>query len=330
MISIDLLDLDLTGVLLHPDRGTPVAIDAIPDLLETALHLGDDTTDIFVYVHGWRTPVDRAEQAAQKLFELVEGLQCEQPQRYPRLSSFRPQFICVRWPSASRPTAAGYRMIRDRAAAMSASGHAAHVLASLLGYFNERRRPPESGPEVLKSAYGQYLHCVGHSFGGRFLAHAIIEASARQLDRPDTLSWQWGSNDYPWTADSFTIFQMAAPAEAFDDSPFSALLGDTMLNAPIALTFSRHDRALGLWHRKAEKGRNGIGYLGATAPKAEIFSTALKSPLVPYVFPDQSKRIMNVDAGGVYRSTLKVEGAHSDYFWPESAHLLLSLAEAAR
>ncbi|WP_406730078.1 hypothetical protein [Streptomyces sp. NBC_01794] len=50
------------------------------------------------------------------------------------------------------------------------------MLASILGYFNEHRTLPEPSPDVFRSSFGQYLHCIGHSFGGRFLTHAIDQA----------------------------------------------------------------------------------------------------------------------------------------------------------
>ncbi|MBT2382469.1 alpha/beta hydrolase [Streptomyces sp. ISL-11] len=301
------------------------------DVLEEHLALDEDTTDIFLYVHGWRTTPEKAEDAAMRLFRMVEDLQRGRPDHYPRIAEFRPRYLCVRWPAKSPPTTAGYRAVRERAAAMSHDGQAAHVLACLLGYFNDHREFPAPGPDVMRSAGGQYLHCVGHSFGGRFLSHAIMEASSRPAEGPDTLSWPWSSETYPWTVDSLTVFQMAAPSDAFAHPPFSGLLSDNVLNAPIALTFSPRDRALGLWHRQTENGKNGIGHHGATDPSEHLHTMPLHVPSVPYAFPDPPARILNVDATEIYReSGLRVEGAHSDFFHPESAHLLLTLADHAR
>ncbi len=329
MTVVDLLDLDDSGHLLDPQRGHPVPTEQVPAAIEKHLRLRDDTTDIFLYVHGWRTSAERAEQAATRLFRLMEDLSEQQPHAYPRIGPFRPQYVCVRWPSHSAATKAGYRAIRDRTAAMARSGHASHVLAATMGYFNDRRTPPEPGPDVLRSSYGQYLHAIGHSFGGRFLCHAIEQASSRLAEGPDTFAWPWKSEAYPWTLDSLTVFQMAVPAHAFTTAPYARLLDDSVLNAPVTMTFSSHDRALGLWHRQTEDGSNGIGYLGATGPVEDLHTMSLHRVTDSYSFP--ATRLINVDASAYYRSSpLRIEGAHSDYFHPESAHLLLSLANRAR
>ncbi|WP_171110410.1 MULTISPECIES: alpha/beta hydrolase [Streptomyces] len=329
MTTVDLLDLNDTGHLLDPEHGAPVASEQVSAVIEKHLRLHEETTDIFLYVHGWRTSNDKAEKAAARLFQLVEDLAEQQPHAYPRISPFRPQYVCVRWPSGSAATKTGYRTIRDRTAAMAHSGHASHVLAAVLGYFNERRTLPETGPDVLRSSYGQYLHAVGHSFGGRFLTHAIEQTSNRLTDGPDTFTWPWKSNTYPWTLDSLTIFQMAVPADAFTTGPYACLLNDSVLNAPITMTFSPHDRALGLWHRQTENGHNGIGFLGATGPQEHLHTMPLQLTTDSYAFP--ASRLINIDASAYYRSSpLRIEGAHSDYFRPESAHLLLSLANHAR
>ncbi|MEU1268516.1 hypothetical protein [Streptomyces sp. NPDC005799] len=329
MTVVDLLDLDDSGHLLDPDHGGRVPSEQVSTAIEKHLRLHDDTTDIFLYVHGWRTDADKAEQAATRLFQLIEDLSAQQPDAYPRISPFRPQYVCVRWPSSSAPTKAGYRTIRDRTAAIAHSGHASHVLAAVLGYFNEHRTLPEPGPDVLRGSYGQYLHAIGHSFGGRFLCHAIEQASNRLTDGPDTFAWLWKSDAYPWTLDSLTVFQMAAPADAFTAAPYARLLDDSVLNAPVTMTFSPHDRALGLWHRQTEDGSNGIGFLGATGPREHLHTTFLHRTTDVYAFP--TSRLINIDANSYYRSSpWRIEGAHSDYFHPESAHLLLSLANHAR
>lgn len=238
MTTVDLLDLNDTGHLLDPEHGAPVPSEQVPAVIEKHLRLHEETTDIFLYVHGWRTSNDKAEKAAARLFQLVEDLAEQQPHAYPHISPFRPQYVCVRWPSGSAATKTGYRTIRDRTAAMAHCGHASQVLAAVLGYFNERRTLPEAGPDVLRSSYGQYLHAVGHSFGGRFLTHAIEQASNRLTDGPDTFAWPWKSDTYPWTLDSLTVFQMAVPADAFTTAPYARLLDDSVLNAPVTMTFS--------------------------------------------------------------------------------------------
>ncbi|HET6354882.1 hypothetical protein [Streptomyces sp.] len=323
------LDLNTEGKLLHPSNRTPLTAEEIPPEVERHLRLDPKTTDIFLYVHGWRTKPDGAAEAAQRLFTLTEDLLEQQPHHYPRLRPFHPRYICVRWPSHSAPTPSGYRTIRDRAASMSDPGHAPRVLAAILGYYNKHRHTPEPGPDTLRTAKGQYLHAIGHSFGGRFLTHAIAQASNKLSQGPHTLGWAWRNNAYPWTLDSLTVFQMALPHDAFAQQPYSRLLADNVLNAPIAMTFSPYDRALGLWHRRTEDQKDGIGYNGATTPIEHLHTLPLHTVADPYEFP--ASRLINIDASSRYRSSpLKIEGAHSDYFHRESAHLLLSLANQAR
>jgi hypothetical protein len=327
------LDLDVEGNLLHPRTGEAVTPADVKDVLDEHLWLDKRTTDIFLHVHGWRTGPTDAAGRARRLNVLVHDVYEANSGNYVGLENFSAQFVCVRWPSASKTGLGGYRKIRERAALMSTRGQAAHVLAVMLGYLNEERELPRAGPDTLRTASGQYLHCVGHSFGGRFLSHAIIEASARlreAREEPDVLSWPWTSDAYRWTADSLTVFQMAVPADAFAAAPYAELLSESVLNAPVVMTFSPHDRALGLWHRQAEGGRNGIGFLGATAPADDIRTLQLLDVNTPYRFPDPPVRLINVDARAYYRASLRFEGAHSDYFRPQSAHLLLSLAARAR
>jgi hypothetical protein len=326
---VTLFDLNAEGMLLHPRSGIPLTAQQVPIQLERHLRLDADTSDIFLYVHGWRTKPDAAADAASRLFQLVDQVRGKQAHHYPRLNPFRPKYICIRWDALSRPTPNGYRTVRDRAAAMSESGHAARVLAAILGYYNQQRRLPVPGPSSLQTAEGQYLHAVGHSFGGRFLAHAITQASTKLPAGPDTLAWNFRSEQYPWTLDSFTVFQMALPHDAFAHAPYNRVLHDNVLNAPVAMTFSPHDRALGRWHRITEDGKDGIGYAGATAPTDQLRTLHLHSISETYEFP--AVRLLNIDASDRYRSSAaRIEGAHSDYFHAESAHLLLSLANQAR
>jgi hypothetical protein len=209
---------------------------------------------------------------------------------------------------------------------MMTNGHAADVLAQLLGYFNAYRQLPGS-PATLRNATGQFLHCVGHSFGGRFLVEAVQAAAD---SRPSVLGWNRSNPRYPYTVDTLLVFQMAAPPDVFARR-FERIMYDAPINGPIALTHSRADRATGLWHRLAE-GTPGIGYSGALEPAHHIGSTQLRVPDVKYQHDEFDSRIVNVDATWRYRRGCiwLPAGAHSDIWYPESAHLLLSLANFAR
>ncbi|GAQ58370.1 hypothetical protein [Streptomyces acidiscabies] len=328
------IDLDKQG-RLTTGKGTPVPVNRVADHLATLLPLPTWATDIHVYVHGWQTPPAQATKAATQLLAQAVELYAKTPDRYPGLKAdgYRPWCVVVRWPSSSlSKLKGGYTRIRDRAHAMSAEGkgHAPYVIGHLLGYLDGVRGDPKA-PPVLAGRSGKYLHLMGHSFGGRFLCEAVQRAA----EPPKTLGW---STPYdprrPFTVDSMLIFQMAAPRDAFT-THFDTLFPTPThpgapLRGPLVLTHSRWDRATGFWHLRAEKAP-GIGHSGAGAAPVPQFSTKLLRTTVPYPQLALDHRLVNVDADWLYRgSPLNPTGAHSDFHHPESAHLLLTLAERSR
>lgn len=317
-----IVDLDERGDVL--DDGRPVPPAAVPGFLRSWLAIPETATDIIVFAHGWRTSRRAAEERARRFFALVEA--AHDPGRYPNLDTWSGYHVIVRWPSMSNPFPWGYRRIRDRAHAMTTEGRAALVLGQLLGYLNTRRRLP-GGPPTLRNAAGQYLHCVGHSFGGRFLVEAVQAAAD---ERPPVLGWNRANPRYPYTVDTLLVFQMAARPDVFTGR-FARVLADAPINGPIALTNSRADRATGLWHRLAE-GTPGIGHVGVESPPQHVTSVRLREVDQPYTRAELAERIVNVDANWRFRRGLRWHpaGAHSDIWYPESAHMLLSLANLAR
>nr|WSW65747.1 hypothetical protein OG461_05830 [Streptomyces sp. NBC_00995] len=328
-LPVDLIDLDKDGHLLPAKGRTAIPDTDVAPYLEDHLRLREDTTDIFVFVHGWRTKPDAALDHARKLFGHIEALMQQQQHAYHRIRTFRPQYIAVRWPARDRKLPLDYEPVKKRTQTMSEDGHVPRVLGAILGYLNTHRDTPEPGPESLPSAYGQYLHCTGHSFGSRVLLHGILDATTRLgKGGPETLSWNWSDSTYPWTLDSLTLFQPALPADAFAHTPYTKILDPNLLNAPIAMTYSPADTALGTWHVKKE-GQVAIGHLGASEPHEHIAQITLQDIATPYTFP-QGHRLLNVDASTLYTQGRYPVGAHSDFLRPESAHLLLSLANSAR
>ncbi|MFJ8976722.1 hypothetical protein [Streptomyces sp. NPDC102282] len=329
------VDLDEQGRLRTPED-VPVPVDRVADHLARRLRIPEWATDIHVYVHGWRTPPATAARSATKLLSQAMDLWTARPDRYPGLSDgYRPWSVVVRWPSSSRPTLGGYRLIRDRAHSMSAEGqgHAPYVIGHLLGYLDAGRVDPRAS-SVLANRNGQYLHLTGHSFGGRFLC----EAMQRAAERPPVLGWSTPYDSRrPFTVDSALIFQMAAPRDAFvrhyaDLFPSGEHPG-APLRGPLVLTHSRWDRATGFWHLRAER-QPGIGHSGAGPAPVPQFSTTLLGTDTPYPPHVLDHRVVNVNADGLYRGSrltrLSPAGAHSDFLRPESAHLLLTLAERSR
>ncbi|MGW5717076.1 hypothetical protein ACWEVP_12995 [Amycolatopsis sp. NPDC003865] len=322
-----LLDLDDHGDFLDPETGSPVPPEAVPRFLTRWLAVPADATDIVVFVHGWRTTRATADRRARQFFDLVEARYDAGRDDYPGLGRWQGCYVIVRWPSMSNPFLSGYRRIRDRAHAMTTGGHAAQALGHLLGYLNAERQLPD-GPASLRTVSGQYLHCVGHSFGGRFVVEAVQAAAG---DGPPVLGWNRADARYPYTVDTLLVFQMAARPDVFTDR-FAPVLENAPINGPIVLTRSRADRATGLWHRLAEGGVRGIGHVGALAPAEHVGATELHDLATPYRRSELGRRIVNVDAERRFRRGRwwNPAGAHSDIWYPESAHLLLSLAELAR
>ena len=164
-----------------------VPLPELPEYLLQKVVLPPGVTDVFVWVHGWRTDLETANQNARRLFHAIEAVQAAHALRYPRLGAFRPGFLAVHWPSMSSATFSGYKRIRDRAKAMTDQGYAEFFLASLLGYLDSFGGSAAGESEgTLQSARGFYIHCIGHSFGGRFLTAAVRAAATPKS--PNTLS----------------------------------------------------------------------------------------------------------------------------------------------
>jgi hypothetical protein len=325
--QIVVLDLDESGSFIEFTSKKRIRLQLLANRLKQVVPIRSDITDIIVYVHGWRNTPERAANSARILAKLVRDQVTANSARYPRLGNFKPLYIVIRWPSQSNPFPGGYRRIRDRAHAMTTDGHAEFVLAHILGYLNSERIPPSNAAPTLQTSGGQYLHCVGHSFGGRFICEAIMAA-----DNPvaPALAWPWTDTRHPYTCDTLLIFQMATRPDDFERR-YAKLLAHSAISGPVVLTFSGADRALSLWHRLIER-TSGLGAHGATAPSEAIQTLRLPQASEQFTIDPVAGRIVNVDCTWRFRHghLSRVEGAHSDFWYPESANLLLSLAEAAR
>lgn len=335
-IPVTVVNLDADGRLISPWNGLPVASDLIADHLASYLNVPEYATDIYVYVHGWRTTHEAATAQAQWLLTMAVRQHEAQRGNYRALdeSGYRPWVVAVCWPSHSSRSPWGYRKIRDRAHEMGVQGkgEAALVLAHLLGYLDEKRAP--FGPPVIGTLTGQFLHLCGHSFGGRFLCEAV-QWAAHSSRGPGLLGWSYDVNpQQPFTVDSLLVFQMAAPRDAFAEVfpalfPVEGRNGRAPLAGPIVLTHSRYDRANGIWHRRAE-GSLGIGHSGARRAPAYVHNVPMLALDRSYTMADLDHRIVNVDASWRFKKGNLFSGAHSDIAHPESVHLLLSLAALSR
>lgn len=322
---MQLVDLDLDGRLLAPTpRGPrPVPGDRLLDHFTQELTAPGWATDLLVYVHGWQTSPDSSLTAVRHLLELAARQHEDRPELYPALRPWQPWTVLIRWPSRSLPSLGGYRRIRDRAHAMSTRGHAPRVIGQLLGYL-DLTRPGPAAPAVLGTRDGTYLHVIGHSFGCRFVCEAVQWAA----DEPPTLGWSTPRPPgRPFTVDSMLLLQMAAPRDAFATT-FTAL-GTAPLHGPVVATYSQHDRANGFWHLRAEK-RAGIGYAGIGTAPAPVSGILMHDTGTAYPVADLDHRFVSVDASKVFTHGSGLAGAHSDHLRPETAHLLLSLANHSR
>jgi len=327
---VQTVDLGTDGWLLEDTTNglEPVPADRLRDHFSEELTPPEWATDVFVYVHGWQTDAQSALSAVQRLMALTMRQYEVRSKLYPRLTEelpFAPWTVLIRWPSRSFPSLGGYRRIRDRAHAMSTHGHAARVIGQLLGYLDSSRADPATAG-VLANRDGQYLHLVGHSFGCRFLCEAV-QWAADEGD-PATLAWSTPAPlGRPFTADSMLLLQMAAPRDAFAET-FTALT-EAPLRGPVVATYSQHDRATGFWHLRAEK-RAGVGYAGIGTAPAPVSSIRMLRADEAYARDALDHRFVSVDASDVFTRGNGAAGAHSDHLRPESAHLLLSLADHSR
>ncbi|HYR27627.1 MAG TPA: hypothetical protein VEU30_04135 [Thermoanaerobaculia bacterium] len=329
------LELNDRGAYIRDD-GSQVPVADLTSYLHERIVLPKGVTDVFVWVHGWRNDRERAIRTGRRLFNAITVQQKRDTARYPAAAPFVPAFVLVRWPSESNPLPWGYRKIRDRARNLTEKGAAEFFLAALLGYLDHDR----AVRTTLQSAAGFYIHCVGHSFGGRFLTAAI--GAAANPESPATLSLlnQIGqqqratlgaaSSAFQFNVDSLLVFQMAAGSSSFADH-LRKLVDEAPIHGPVVLTHSRHDRANCLWHRAGENGERAIGCEGAREPADRAHGIAFKPLEQDYSRDDlYAHDITNVDANWAFTSGGIAEGAHSDFWWEESIHLLLSVVNHAR
>lgn len=325
-----MLYLDESGRFIDSTREgdiSTVAASDLPEFFRAGLsgRLKPNTTDVFIWVHGWQNDEIRAITSARRLFANLEDWFISESAKYPDIEKMVPAFVAVHWPSTSMPGLGGYKKIRDRAKTMTTQGEAEFFLASLLGYLDAENERTDR--KVLRSKGGHYIHCLGHSFGGRFLT-AAIKAAAKPEARVRKLLAAQRKTGFPFNVDTLCVLQMAAGSDAFG-SEFSELLNDSPMCGPIVLTHSSSDRALCTWH-VASEFEAGIGCRGAMQPSNRIGAVTLKDTSTGYTAADFAKDITNVDASSVYLTGGWTEGGHSDFWHPQTLHLIASLVEQAR
>jgi hypothetical protein len=323
--------LDDSGRFIDPeDEGTGetrvIGADELPAFLKRSIALPDHVTDVFVWVHGWQNDELRAVDTAKRLFANLTDWFKREHARYPNLGTVVPGYVAVHWPSSSLPTLSGYTKIRNRAKRMTTEGEAEFFLASLLGYL-DRGNVRASDRKVLRARDGFYMHCLGHSFGGRFLTAAIKAAAAPAVRTRKVLAAAHRETGFDFNVDSLCVLQMAAGNKTFQ-TEFSELLTGPLCG-PIILTHSTSDKALCTWHRLSEF-EPGIGCEGAVEPRDRIGSVMMRAIDLPYSSADFSKDITNVNASPYFVGGGWVEGAHSEFWHTETLHLIASVVAQVR
>lgn len=331
-----MLYLDETGRFIDPageegDEPRQVSEEELPRFLKRNIELPKGVTDVFIWVHGWQNDELRANTTARRLFANLDDWFHREGSRYPNMGKVVPAFIAVHWPSSSTPGLLGYKKIRNRAKLMTTEGEAEFCLASLLGYldadnkrdFNDTR---PANRKVLVAKDGFFVHCLGHSFGGRFLT-AAIKAAAEPLAAHRKILAAHRDTGYAFNVDSLCVLQMAAGCNTFG-AEFSSLLRGPICG-PIILTHSTSDRANCIWHKVSES-ESGVGCEGAAAPGDRIGKTTLHPVDSPYANTDFSKDITNIDASHFFKKGGWAEGGHSDFWHEETLHLITSVVEQTR
>jgi hypothetical protein len=171
------------------------------------------------------------------------------------------------------------------------------------------------------------VHCLGHSFGGRFLTAAIRAAAAPTERSRKILAVAHRETGFDFNVDSLCVLQMAAGNKSFQ-AEFSALLKGPLCG-PIVLTHSTADSALCTWHRLSES-QAGIGCEGALEPRDRIGSISMRNVEAPYLGADFVSDITNVNASQYFVGGGWVEGAHSEFWHTETLHLIASVVEQVR
>lgn len=226
-----------------------------------------------------------------------------------------------------------YRKIRDRATELTEEGEAEFFLASLLGYLDWKNdRVGGHGSKTLAAAAGFFVHCLGHSFGGRFLTAANPQSRTLSLMNSIGVGTRAvlsanAAAKFSFTVDSMLVFQMAAPSTRFEPQ-LTKLVHDAPFRGPLVTTFSIADTANCMWHKEAGD-EQAIGCSGVKEPHQDVSTIPLANLTYNYTPQDFSTNIINVNASLVYTDgnglTGIVVGAHSDFFYEESIHLVLSL-----
>ena len=327
--NLSILNMNTSGQFVRDaESQVPVETVDLKEYFDESIKLPFGVTDVYVWVHGWQSDADDAEKTAKKLFANLSHWLSIRRANYPNLGHIVPAFIAIHWPSKSTIGPWGYSKIRNRAAAMTEKGSAEYLLTSLLGYLDSMNFRGRSGQaHILQAKDGFYVHCLAHSFGGRFHLAAITAAANPSANFQALLSSVNQDTPFQFTVDSLLVFQMAAPNHSFEDR-FVTLLDKAPLSGPVVLTYSDWDRANCIWHAAIEWTERGVGCSGLKKPANRIGWSTMKAVDEPYDSSLFNKDITNVDASQVFTADEWIQGGHSNIWHQETLHLIATLTSS--
>jgi hypothetical protein len=176
------------------------------------------------------------------------------------------------------------------------------------------------------------VHLIGHSFGGKLLASAVLGGA-----RPQSLTLLLAA---------FSAFAFAPEVPGYDrPGVYHPVLAEARVGGPIVVLRSRHDRALaGLYpfvtgggqvDRPRSAGRTGhTREVVATSAIGATGARGVGAPEIPLTEAPRigipQRPIVNVDGSGVVRAQEPFLGAHRDIFHAEVATLVLLAAGLLR
>ncbi|MEV8095164.1 hypothetical protein [Kitasatospora sp. NPDC085879] len=213
----------------------------------------------------------------------------------------------------------------------------------VLTFWQMKRRARDLGERGAAALLGDLqtaaptarFHLMGHSFGCIAISAAVSRALGRGVDRHpvDTLVLVQG-------AMSLWSFCSHIPPRPARSGYFHRILGDGLVQGPVVVTTSVHDRAVRVFYPLGAGAKRqvdfeagdlptygGIGTFGVRGPGIDITDEILGPTDTRYDF--RPFTVHNLDADDVINSGGGVSGAHSDICHAPVAHAVWQAATVA-
>lgn len=186
---------------------------------------------------------------------------------------------------------------------------------------------------LQQAAPSASFHLMGHSFGCIVVASALAGPTPGRRRPISSLFMVQG-------AMSLWSFCSAIPARPERAGYFHSVLADGLVDGPIVVTTSVHDRAVRTFYPLGARSRGQVDYLpdelpiygaigtfGVRGPGVRLVDAELRP--VDVTYPMQPGSVHNLRADNVIRRGGGLMGAHSDIARPEVAHALWQAALSA-